>query len=215
MIVYCVRHGESEANKDVSVYLEKLDHEIELSDLGKDQSIKAGEHILKEENDEDLLLLGTPNRYVFFSSPYKRAKQTTDKIIAGMSGNVAGKEIKQRIKVYHSPVIREQEYKVFEDSEDAETKKKEMIRFGKYWYRFKNAESMADVYGRAMSFYNYLVNKINSGALDKDRDVIVIVSHNEFLKNFKGICEGYCNEDIRDMKIENAKPFKVDLFEKL
>ena len=96
-----------------------------------------------------------------------------------------------------------------------EAKREEMVRFGKYWYRFKNAESMADVFGRAMTFYNYLVNKVQFGAINPEEDIVVVVSHCGFLKNLRGVCEGTDVDHIQDDIINNAKIFEIDLLKKI
>jgi broad specificity phosphatase PhoE len=206
MKVYCIRHGESEANLDPSVYLEKNDHNIDLSKKGREQSIKAGHDLHKEIGKGD-------RRVIIFYSPYERTKQTMEHIKKGL--NQRHFDVDGMVVCHPSPIIREQEYKVFEDSNDSEAKREEMVRFGKYWYRFKNAESMADVFGRAMTFYNYLVNKVQFGAINPEEDIVVIVSHCGFLKNLRGVCEGTDVDHIQDDIINNAKIFEIDLLKKI
>jgi len=96
LIILLVRHGESEANVDKSLYRRMADHAIPLSERGKKQAAVAGIKIKEffqelheeekkgdnseEENKENRE--GSSKYYCrLWSSSYKRARQTADIIV--------------------------------------------------------------------------------------------------------------------------------------
>lgn len=137
--IFLVRHGQSEANKDESVYFLKKDYELVLTDLGQEQAKAAGIYLNGLMSDKDVAA---------FVSPYARTRETWGIIQSQL------KDFK--ISYHENPLIREQEYKIFSTPEDVKAKKQEQKEFGDFWYRFKNAESVADVYQRVHVFFNYL-----------------------------------------------------------
>ena len=74
--IYLIRHGETEANVDTSVYVDKADHAIRLTSAGITQAEEAGaflaERLLAEQkqNPEDF------GKIRLWHSPYYRARET-------------------------------------------------------------------------------------------------------------------------------------------
>lgn len=50
-----------------------------------------------------------------------------------------------------------------QDMEGKQREKAERLRFGRFFYRFPNGESGADVYDRMTIFEDHLVRDINAG----------------------------------------------------
>lgn len=196
MIVYLVRHGQSEANLDREVYLRTFDHNIALTAKGKYQAKRAGERLRKKLKDF--------SGVTFFHSPYLRAKQTFKEIYEKVS------EINISINIYETPLVREQEWKLFDSISDSNRKINEMSHFGEFWYRFKSAESMADVYARATTFLNQLLVMRDKGFVHES-DAICIVSHALFIKTFIGTSRMMPVKEISDIHIGNCTIHKIDL----
>ena len=155
--IILVRHGESEGNVDPNKYMTIPDHNIRLTENGIQQAINAGKEIKKIINDEPL------NVYV---SPYMRTKETWKGIKKGLNRN--------NIILEFDPRIREQEHKIFKTKEQRINVFKEQRKFSKFFYRFGNGESGADVHSRVCSFLNELAIK---RVVFKERKDYLIVSH--------------------------------------
>lgn len=50
-----------------------------------------------------------------------------------------------------------------QDLEGKKKEKEDRMRFGRFWYRFPNGESGADVYDRITSFEDLMIRNINAG----------------------------------------------------
>lgn len=180
MKLYLIRHGQSKANVDDSVYLQTKDHNIELTDIGRSQAISAGKNLSKE-------LQGASKVHVFVS-PYTRTRQTWE----GVKSSLCPVTLLEK----ESPLIREQEYKIFSDIAEMKKKKESRSAFGPFWYRYKNAEAAVDVHQRVMTFWNYLTNQYLLGHI-KEKEPVVIVSHEVVVRMFLMI--------LKDLNYENTK----------
>jgi broad specificity phosphatase PhoE len=69
-LIILVRHGQSEANVDLSIHRTIADHKIKLTELGVSQAIEAGHSLNKLLRPEDTVQ--------FYVSPYLRTRQTFD-----------------------------------------------------------------------------------------------------------------------------------------
>lgn len=156
--IYLIRHGQSTGNVDPTVYFKIFDHNIKLTELGHKQAKIAGKELKAKLNGRPISV---------FVSPYKRTMQTWKEIKAILNP----KKIKY---IEENPNLREQEHKIFQDLSDSVLKKQEQKKFGVFWYRFKNAESVADTYSRVMIFFNHLQLKNMNNELEED---VVIVAH--------------------------------------
>ena len=153
--IILIRHGESEGNKDHTIYRTKPDHAIELTEFGKQQAIEVGKQ-LKE-------LLNPNETNILISSTYTRALQTSFKIIAEAHECIDS--------VRESVLLREQEqgdsYKM-----DILPIERERKKIGKWYYRYPNGESAVDVYQRLLMFDYQLV-----APLENKVDTLIIVAH--------------------------------------
>lgn len=187
--IFLVRHGQSEANKDESIYFLKKDYELVLTDLGQEQAKAAGIYLNGLMSDKDVAA---------FVSPYARTRETWGIIQSQL------KDFK--VSYHENPLIREQEYKIFSTPEDVKAKKQEQKEFGDFWYRFKNAESVADVYQRVHVFFNYLLLSKLNGDLKGN---VVIVAHEIVIRAFLLILDGQVYEnhkvDIKNCEVIHRK----------
>lgn len=169
-----IRHGQSQANVDDQLYLTIKDHDIQLTDLGKSQAVKAGHNLFKLLSEEKTNLKGTLRVFV---SPYTRTRQTWDGIKSAQCPVVH----LPRMEEEESVLLREKEYKIFADHQEMKQKKEKRNSFGPFWYRFKNAESDADVFLRVSTFWNQLTNRFLLGEIQEE-DTVVIVAHEVTLR---------------------------------
>ncbi|CAF5015590.1 unnamed protein product [Rotaria sp. Silwood1] len=65
--IFLVRHGESQANVDLTLYGRMANHEVELTKKGCEQAIEAGKKLHS--------LIGKESVYVYMGQ-YKRSKET-------------------------------------------------------------------------------------------------------------------------------------------
>lgn len=171
MRIFLVRHGESVGNKDKKEYLKKHESEIELTEIGKVDSLYAALKIisiLKKINENRDYPSDTPTYLNLIHSFYKRAEQTS---------NIISDEIIQwegiRIeKVIPSPLCVERKWGSLRDILPSDLKTEEHFNF---YYRPVNGESFCDVYTRATIFHQWL---INTSKYENN----IIVSHGEFNK---------------------------------
>lgn len=188
--LFLIRHGESAANKDRAVYFSVMDHEIPLTDLGRVQATECGQKL------KDLI---NGSKTAVFVSPYKRTRETWQGIKKEL-GDLSLVESE-------NPLLREQEYKIFADEQEVLLKKQEREAFGPFFYRYKNAESTADVYLRVQTFVNYLILKKLSGQL---RDNVVIVAHEVVLRMFLMIIDNLSHEKVK-VDIGNCSIIERDI----
>ena len=173
--IILIRHAESEGNVDETMYTRKPDHRIELTDKGKAQAREAGKRLRD--------LLGPDETVYVHVSPYLRTMQTLYEL-----GMAVGPD--RVLGVREEPRIREQDFGNFQDATMRELKR-ERVGFGRFFYRFPNGESAADVCDRVTSFRETLRNDIDFGRFNCDARgcrtddcTIVIVTHGLTLRVF-------------------------------
>lgn len=128
-----IRHGESEANLDKTVYERIPDHAVPLTPNGHEQAAKAGEQLRE-------VFEGEPVRV--YVSPYLRTRQTLDSL--GLDDLIQLPR--------EEPRLREQDWANLQDTEDIERQEQLRDSFGHFFYRFTQGESGADVYDRVSTF---------------------------------------------------------------
>ncbi|KAI3862206.1 hypothetical protein MKX03_037376 [Papaver bracteatum] len=166
--IILIRHGQSEGNVDQSVYTQK--GVIEAEECGKRirKLIESG-----EADDWQVY---------FYVSPYKRTLETLRGVgKAFESSRIAG--------VREEPRLREQDFGNFQDREQMRVEKAERILYGRFFYRFPNGESAADVYDRITGFRETLRADIDIGRFQppgqrNSNMNLVIVSHGLTLRVF-------------------------------
>lgn len=191
MKLYLIRHGQSIANLDKTVYFEEFDHNISLSEQGRTQAKELGQ------------MLSAPlfgKEIVMYVSPYNRTVETAALISEGLKNT----SIKS---VIYNPIIREHEWAMVDNISQAEAMLQERETFGRFWYRFDGFESEADVYLRAQTFFNDLRIKKLLGELPEH---VVIVSHHVFLSCLIGVIKSTHPDNII-LDLKNCIPFEIEL----
>ncbi|KAJ1636631.1 histidine phosphatase superfamily [Pavlovales sp. CCMP2436] len=161
--IFLVRHGQSSGNVNESIYSVIADHAIELTDHGHDQARAAGKFLRKEIGDDSVHC---------FHSPYKRASQTLGEIVKAFE--------KSKLAIREDPLLREQEFGNFQNVEKIQNSKAERRRYGRFWYRFDNGESGADVHNRAADFLATLYRQMDLS--NRRADNYVILAHGLFIR---------------------------------
>jgi phosphohistidine phosphatase SixA len=139
--IILVRHGESEGNVDSKKYCHIADPKIRLTEAGALQAQKCGQKIRsmieKSHPKGDWLVH-------FYVSPYTRTLCTLKEI-----GRAFEKE--HIVGVREEPRIREQDFGNFQNKMKMIEVKEIRQRFGRFFYRFPEGESAADVFDRVTS----------------------------------------------------------------
>ncbi|MBA0699225.1 hypothetical protein Goshw_019880 [Gossypium schwendimanii] len=168
--IILVRHGESEGNKDTSAYSTIPDHKISLTEHGRAQARLAGSRL------RDLISSHGSSqdwRVYFYVSPYERTRSTLREIGKSFSK-------KRVIGVREECRIREQDFGNFQVEERMKATKETREKFGRFFYRFPEGESAADVFDRVSSFLESLWRDIDLNRLNNDpsQDLnLIIISH--------------------------------------
>jgi len=166
-----VRHGESEGNVDESMYCRVPDPKISLTDTGKAQAQSAGEKLkaLMEAEGDDYNVF-------FYMSPYRRSKETALEIAKCFPRDrITG--IREEVQ------LREQDFGNFQDLKAKAAEKDERKRYGRFYYRFPNGESGADVFDRITIFEDHLVRDIDCGRFPQNTN-LVFITHGLTLRIF-------------------------------
>lgn len=173
--IILVRHGESQGNLDMSAYSTTPDYRIPLTPRGVEQARAAGRGILDVVSSSSSPDAGPdPNwKVYFYVSPYERTRATLRGIGAAFPRDrVIGAREECR--------VREQDFGNFQVEERMRAVKETRERFGRFFFRFPEGESAADVFDRVASFLESLWRDIDNGRLDQTTSCetnLVIVSH--------------------------------------
>ena len=137
--IILIRHGESEGNLDKTMYANKPDYALLLTEKGKQQAAMAGK-TLKDLVKEEMLH--------FYVSPLFRTRETFKQIIKAFpEGNYIYRE---------EPRLREQEWGHLRSQEECDEIEKQRDGYGTFYFRIPDGESAADVYDRVSDFFNTL-----------------------------------------------------------
>lgn len=153
--IILVRHGESQGNLDPSTYTTTPDHKIPLTPQGIAQARLTGSrmrHVIASSSS-------SPDwRVYFYVSPYTRTRSTLREVARSFSK-------KRVIGVREECRIREQDFGNFQVQERMDAIKETRQRFGRFFYRFPEGESAADVFDRVSSYapnlFSYLPTNFN------------------------------------------------------
>ncbi|PKU85458.1 phosphoglycerate mutase-like protein AT74 [Dendrobium catenatum] len=168
--IVLVRHGESQGNLDMSAYTTTPDYKIPLTPLGIEQARAAGEGIFGVVSDGGM---ATNWKVHFYVSPYVRTRATLMEI-----GRAFPK--KRIIGAREECRVREQDFGNFQVEDRMKVVKETRQRFGRFFFRFPEGESAADVFDRVSSFMESLWRDIDMRRLDQGEDTetnLVIISH--------------------------------------
>ncbi len=178
MNIFLVRHGESLANVDVTVYRTTADHAVGLSEAGKEQALDAGRFLFMyfQENNID------PKKTRLWLSPYRRTRETADALQAAFDGKL--RDRKEDI------LLCEQQFGLFDGIRDEDLAKHypdEAAHYqkcedheGRFWARMPLGESRFDVALRIRLFFG----TIQRDAEKKNIRNIVVVCHGVTLRAF-------------------------------
>lgn len=123
------------------------DHRVKITQDGWQQAYDAGRRLRNLLRSDDTLH--------FFTSPYRRTRETTEGIIATLTSDDPEPSPFKRnnIKVYEEPRLREQDFGNFQPcSAEMERMWQERADYGHFFYRIPNGESAADAYDRVSGF---------------------------------------------------------------
>ncbi|TVU04316.1 hypothetical protein EJB05_50108, partial [Eragrostis curvula] len=178
--IILVRHGESEGNVDEAAYTRVPDPRIGLTAKGWCDAEDCGRrlHRLVERDGDDW-------KVYFYVSPYRRTLET----LRGV-GHAFDDDPHRIAGVREEPRLREQDFGNFQDREKMRVEKETRLRYGRFFYRFPNGESAADVYDRITGFRETLRADIDIGRFQPPGEEhspnmnVVIVSHGLTLRVF-------------------------------
>ncbi|KAL8973052.1 MAG: hypothetical protein Q9197_002513 [Variospora fuerteventurae] len=177
-MIILIRHAQSEGNKNREIHQTVPDHRVKLTAEGWKQAEAAGLKLRSLLRPDDTLH--------FFTSPYRRTRETTEGILNALtSSNPAPSPFpRHAIKVYEEPRLREQDFGNFQPgsqemarmwSERAEYGESNLMLIqGHFFYRIPNGESAADAYDRVSGFNDTLWRSFGD---DDFASVCVLVTH--------------------------------------
>ncbi|GJD01914.1 phosphoglycerate mutase [Colletotrichum higginsianum] len=146
-LIILIRHAQSEGNKNREIHQTIPDHRVKLTQDGWQQAYDAGRRLRK--------LLRADDTLHFFTSPYRRTRETTEGILSTLTSDEEDPSPFKRsnIKVYEEPRLREQDFGNFQPcSAEMERMWQERADYGHFFYRIPNGESAADAYDRVSGF---------------------------------------------------------------
>lgn len=155
--IILIRHGESQANTDRSIYTKVPSHRIELTDQGHEQAKKSGQELRKLLKNETVL---------FYVSPFIRSMQTFEHLCEPFEA--------RSYEVRTDPRLREQDFGNLQEAHMMDTIALQRNSYSRFYFRFPHGESGADVFDRISSFLESMFRQFKS---DRHFDNIVMVSH--------------------------------------
>jgi broad specificity phosphatase PhoE len=167
MKLVIVRHTESEANINKNILSTVPDHEVNLTNSGKNQAMLIANDIYK-------YCYEITKNYLFshiYCSPFNRTVETLTHI------NNSFNEFylcPTKLNIYYDSRLREQSWGNFITEEQIEIEIKNRNSYSPFFYKIKDGESAADVYDRLGSFVEMLYRNIKDKSYDHN---ILIVTH--------------------------------------
>lgn len=205
-----VRHGESEANVDKTILLERPDHDIGLSKLGKKQALACGKQIKAyTKNLPSRLFYDTEScrmhtefhRWRIWHSPYKRAQQTAELIAKGLGNRV--------LDVREHFLLGEQQFGLFDGIPDEDLPKrfpaehafyKKHEKFeGRFWARMPLGESRFDVAQRVHQAFGTFRRDADKHGIEN----IIIVAHGVVIRAW---VMAWCHKTVKWFEREKNPP---------
>lgn len=168
-LVILIRHAQSEGNKNKAIHQKTPDHRVPLTVEGQEQALNCGRSLRK--------LLRPDDTIHFFTSPYRRTRETTEGIISSLTSDDPDPSPFPRhtIKVYEEPRLREQDFGNFQPGEQEMARMwKERAEYGHFFYRIPNGESAADAYDRVSGFNDSLWRRFEETDF---ASVCILVTH--------------------------------------
>ncbi|KAI6785403.1 phosphoglycerate mutase family domain-containing protein [Emericellopsis cladophorae] len=196
-LIILVRHAQSEGNSEDSI----PDHRVKLTPEGQTQAREAGRRLRE--------LLRPTDTLHFFTSPYRRTRETTEGILETLTSDEDSPSPFRRanIKVYEEPRLREQDFGNFQPcSAEMERMWQERADYGHFFYRIPNGESAADAYDRISGFNESLWRQFGE---DDFASVCVLVTHGLMSRVFLMKWYHFSVEYFEDLRNVNHCEFLI------
>ncbi|KAM0328489.1 hypothetical protein ACHAQA_004896 [Verticillium albo-atrum] len=200
-LIIIIRHAQSEGNKNREIHQAIPDHRVKLTPDGWTQAYEAGRSLRK--------LLRADDTLHFFTSPYRRTRETTEGILATLTSDDEEPSPFKRsnITVHEEPRLREQDFGNFQPcSAEMERMWQERADYGHFFYRIPNGESAADAYDRVSGFNESLWRQFG----DHDfASVCVLVTHGLMSRVFLMKWYHFTVEYFEDLRNVNHCEFLI------
>ncbi|KAH8723381.1 phosphoglycerate mutase family protein [Phaeosphaeriaceae sp. PMI808] len=200
-MIILVRHAQSEGNKNRDIHQFIPDHRVKLTPHGVTQAEEAGRQLRS--------LLKPDDTIQFFTSPYRRTRETTEGILRTLTSDDPAPSAFQRnkIKVFEEPRLREQDFGNFQPcSAEMERMWQERADYGHFFYRIPDGESAADAYDRVSGFNESLWRQFG----DEDfPSVCVLVTHGLMTRVFLMKWYHWSVEYFEDLRNINHCEFMI------
>ena len=200
-MIILVRHAQSEGNKNREIHQHTPDHRVKLTAEGRAQAHAAGLKLRSLLRSEDTLH--------FFTSPYRRTRETTEGILSSLTSSDPSPSPFPRhtIKVHEEPRLREQDFGNFQpDSTEMTRMWQERANYGHFFYRIPNGESAADAYDRISGFNESLWRSFGE---EDFASVCVLVTHGLMTRVFLMKWYHFSVEYFEDLRNVNHCEFIV------
>ncbi|PHH51814.1 Phosphoglycerate mutase-like protein AT74 [Ceratocystis fimbriata CBS 114723] len=197
-LIILIRHAQSEGNKNRDIHQTIPDHRVKLTPEGWQQAYEAGRRLKAMLRPDDTLH--------FFTSPYRRTRETTEGILSTLTEDDSPFE-RPDIKVYEEPRLREQDFGNFQPcSAEMERMWQERADYGHFFYRIPNGESAADAYDRISGFNESLWRQFGE---DDFASVCVLVTHGLLCRVFLMKWYHFTVEYFEDLRNINHCEFLI------
>jgi broad specificity phosphatase PhoE len=200
-MIILIRHAQSEGNKNREIHQSVPDHRVKLTPEGHKQALEAGRRLRDLLRPDDTLH--------FFTSPYRRTRETTEKILESLTSDEPSPSPFPRhtIKVYEEPRLREQDFGNFQPcSAEMSRMWQERADYGHFFYRIPNGESAADAYDRVSGFNESLWRLFGE---DSFASVCVLVTHGLMTRVFLMKWYHFSVEYFEDLRNVNHCEFVI------
>jgi broad specificity phosphatase PhoE len=184
-MIILIRHAQSEGNKNRDIHQFIPDHRVKLTQHGWTQvcfspdlhPTVANRHQAEEAGRQLRSLLRPDDTLQFYTSPYRRTRETTEGILRTLTSDdpTPSPFPRNKITVFEEPRLREQDFGNFQPcSAEMERMWQERADYGHFFYRIPDGESAADAYDRVSGFNESLWRQFG----DEDfPSVCVLVTH--------------------------------------
>ncbi|KAL6715235.1 hypothetical protein ACLMJK_007499 [Lecanora helva] len=201
-LIILVRHAQSEGNKNREIHQTVPDHRVKLTPDGWKQADEAGRKLRS--------LLHPTDTLHFFTSPYRRTRETTEGILNALTSSTPNDPSpfpRHTIKVYEEPRLREQDFGNFQpNSAEMNRMWQERADYGHFFYRIPNGESAADAYDRVSGFNESLWRSFGE---EDFASVCVLVTHGLMTRVFLMKWYHFSVEYFEDLRNVNHCEFVV------
>ncbi|KAL5121568.1 hypothetical protein ACEQ8H_000640 [Pleosporales sp. CAS-2024a] len=200
-MIILVRHAQSEGNKNRDIHQFIPDHRVKLTPHGITQAEEAGRQLRSMLKPDDTIQ--------FFTSPYRRTRETTEGILRTLTADDPAPSPfpRNKIKVFEEPRLREQDFGNFQPcSAEMERMWQERADYGHFFYRIPDGESAADAYDRVSGFNESLWRQFG----DEDfPSVCVLVTHGLMTRVFLMKWYHWSVEYFEDLRNVNHCEFMI------